>query len=89
MKVISDKMDRQVMTLKKTGSTIIHHLISKQYRTYFDDFRVYFLSRWVEGEDLYTLIEKQKKLSLKIVRHFTACILSIMEYLHCRRIVWR
>jgi serine/threonine protein kinase len=78
-----------VVNLKQIGSRLYHNLIAKQYRFFSDQHRVYFMSRWVEGEDLFDLLTKKKKLSVPIVKHFAACILNIMEYLHLRRILWR
>lgn len=82
-------MENTIVDLKNNGSKLTHPLIAKQYRIFSDKYRLYFMSRWVEGEDLYDLVERQKKLSPSIVRHYAACIIHIMEYLHNRRIVWR
>lgn len=38
---------------------------------------------------MFDLLARRPKLSLPMVRHFTACVISIMEYLHSRRVVWR
>ena len=82
-------MQEEVATLRVVGSKLTHPLISKQYRIFSDMFRIYFMSRWIEGEDLYDLVERQKKLSPAITKHFTACIINIMEYMHTRKILWR
>ena len=75
--------------MRIVGSKLTHPFIAKQYRIFSDEFRIYFMSRWVEGEDLYDLVERQRRLSPAIVQHFAACIINIMEYMHCRRILWR
>ena len=88
-KAIRNNMQSQVTRLKPTGWSIMHNLISKQYRTYSDEQNLYYVSQLIEGEDLFDLLSRRQKLSTALVRHFTACAINILEYLHSRRILWR
>lgn len=75
--------------LKKVNNKITHNLIAKTYRLYSDDSRLYFLNRLVKGQDLFDLLNKSEKVSMPIAKHFMACIISILEYLHGRKILWK
>ena len=42
-------MEEEVNNLRKVGGKLTHPLIAKQYRIFSDEFRIYFMNRWVEG----------------------------------------
>lgn len=48
-KAINDNMEGPISKLKTIGEKLTHPLIAKQYRIFSDKYRLYFMSRWVEG----------------------------------------
>ena len=88
-RTLQERDEHLVANLKQIGGKIYHNLIAKHYRYFCDKHRVYFMSRWVDGEDLFDLLSKTKKLAVPVGKHFAACVINIMEYLHLRRILWR
>jgi serine/threonine protein kinase len=48
-KAIDEEMEEEVNNLRKVGGKLTHPLIAKQYRIFSDEFRIYFMNRWVEG----------------------------------------
>ena len=49
VKVLQNDMEEQVATLRIVGGKLTHPLIAKQYRIFSDKYRIFFMSRWVEG----------------------------------------
>jgi serine/threonine protein kinase len=77
-KTIRQKDEQFVINLSDIANKLYHSLIAKQYRVFSDKYRVYIISKWVEGEDLFDLLTKTKKLSVSVVKHFAACVINIM-----------
>jgi serine/threonine protein kinase len=75
--------------LRRMNIKVAHNLIARAYRIYSDHERIYFLNKLVGGESLCECLSRQGKLPPQVVRHFSACMINILEYLHCRRILWR
>jgi serine/threonine protein kinase len=88
-KVIEDFAHESVHMLRTINVKISHNLIAKTYRIYNDSKNIYFLNRYVGGESLRDCLSKNGKLPLSMIRHFSACMINILEYLHCKRILWR
>jgi len=77
-KTIRQKDEQLVVNLSDIANKLYHSLIAKQYRVYSDQYKVYMLNKWVEGEDLFDLLTKTKKLSVNVVKHFAACVINMM-----------
>ena len=50
---------------------------------------LYFLFEYLLGESLRVLIKRNKKLPLESARFYLACLVTIMDYLHKKNIVYR
>jgi cGMP-dependent protein kinase len=61
----------------------------KLVRTYKDEQRVYFLTEYVNGADLFDVIRDIGLLNNDEARFYTACMLNIIMYLHEREIMYR
>jgi serine/threonine protein kinase len=88
-KLIRDCAQESIFMLRRINLKIAHNLIAKSYRIYFDEHRIYFLNKLISGQTLIDYLSTQSKISMAAVKHFSACMISILEYLHCKRILWR
>lgn len=64
-------------------------MISKFISTYKDKNRIYFLTEYVPGIDLYDALREMRLLSDTDAKFFTAQILQILSELHSKQIVHR
>lgn len=68
---------------------IDHSLIMKLVRTFKDEFRVYFLTEFVRGIDLFDVLRKLGLVSEEDAKFYIACLITILEHLHDRDIIYR
>jgi cGMP-dependent protein kinase len=61
----------------------------KLIRTYKDEKRLYFLTEYVSGQDLFDVIRDIGLLKDEEAKFYTACLLTTIEYLHDRDIIYR
>ncbi|CAG9332057.1 unnamed protein product [Blepharisma stoltei] len=66
-----------------------HIMIVKLVRTFKDEKRLYFLTEFVRGMDLFDVLRKQFLLNELDARFYTACLITILIYLHERDIIYR
>jgi len=66
-----------------------HPFIMKLVKTFKDPSRLYFLTEFVPGEELFDVLTRLKVLSPDQCRFHIACLLLVLEYLHERDIVYR
>jgi len=64
-------------------------MIMKLIRTYKDEKRVYFLTEFVNGIDLFDAIREIGLLKNEQAKFYAACLLNTIEYLHERDIMYR
>ena len=69
--------------------TIDHVFILKLVKSFKDTKRVYLLTEYVRGFDMYTTIRELDIVSDADAKFYTACIILILEYIHDRDIVYR
>ena len=68
---------------------IDHSFIMKLVKTFKDDRRVYFLTEFVNGQDLFDVIRVLGLLKESETKFYAACLLLILEHLHDRSIIYR
>jgi cGMP-dependent protein kinase len=68
---------------------IDHIFIMKLVKTFKDKKRVYFLTEFVNGQDLFDVIRVLGLLKESECRFYSACLLLILEHLHERAIIYR
>jgi len=61
----------------------------KLYRTYRDDFRVYFLLEACTGGDIFTVLRKRRTFNERATRFYSACIIAAFDHMHSRNIIYR
>ena len=64
-------------------------MIMKLIRTYKDEKRIYFLTEFVNGIDLFDAIREIGLLNNEQAKFYAACLLNTIEYLHERDIMYR
>ena len=64
-------------------------MIMKLIKTFKDNDRVYFLLEFVTGLDMFDVMRKLNILNDSDSRFYTACLITILEHLHSRDIVYR
>lgn len=61
----------------------------KLYRTYKDQFRVYFLLEACTGGDIFTVLRKRRTFKEDATRFYSACIIAAFDHMHSRKIIYR
>jgi cGMP-dependent protein kinase len=74
---------------RKILLTLDHVFILKLVKTFKDDNRVYFLTEYVRGMDLFDVLRELNVISDSDAKFYTACLILILEYVHEREIVYR
>jgi len=66
-----------------------HTLILKLVATFKDSARIYFLTEFVRGMDLFDVLRQLNLVTDKDAKFYVACLIIILEYLHERDIIYR
>ena len=66
-----------------------HVLIMKLVKTFKDNDRLYFLMEFVDGLDLFDVMRVLRILREVDARFYVACLVTILEYLHEKNIIYR
>jgi len=66
-----------------------HFFTAKLVRTFKDASRVYFLSEFVQGQDLYEVMRLLSVLKDEEARFYTAALLLVLEHLHSSGVIYR
>jgi len=61
----------------------------KLYRTYKDDFRIYFLLEACTGGDIFTFLRKKRTFNEHATRFYAACIIAAFDHMHNKKIIYR
>lgn len=64
-------------------------MIMKLFRTFKDENRVYFLTEFIDGVDLFDALRDMNLLDETKAKLYSACLILIISYLHERNIVYR
>jgi cGMP-dependent protein kinase len=66
-----------------------HQLILKLVKTFKDSKRIYFLTEFVQGLDLFDVLRHLNLLQEEAARFYTGCLALMLEHLHEREIIYR
>ena len=66
-----------------------HTMILKLVKTYKDSKRIYFLTEYVKGMDLFDVLRAMGLLNDNDAKFYTACMVEIFAHLHERSILYR
>jgi len=61
----------------------------KLYRTYKDEFRIYFLLEACTGGDIFTILRKRRNFNERATRFYAACIIAAFDHMHGKNIIYR
>lgn len=88
-KIIEKQNIESMKNEKKILSMISHPFLTKFYSTFQDDNNIYYLMDYIEGEELFYVLKRQKKFSESTAQFYLAEIFSVIEYLHSQNIIYR
>jgi cGMP-dependent protein kinase len=74
---------------RKILMALDHVMILKLIKTFKDDKRIYLLTEFVKGTDLFDAIRVLNLLNDSDAKFYTACLIIVLEYLHDRDIAYR
>ena len=74
---------------RKILMALDHVFILKLVKTFKDEKRIYLLTEFVNGSDLFDALRVLNLLTDKDAKFYTSCLILILEYLHDREIIYR
>ena len=77
------KLEREILL------QLDHTFIMKLVKTFKDERRIYFLAEYVRGKDLFDVLRAMSFISESNAKFFFGCLLSAVETLHEKNIVYR
>lgn len=87
--VISTRQIEHVHSEKKILSRLSHPFIVKMYCTASDRFSLHMLFEYLSGGELFSYLRASKNFSADMSRFYAAEIVSALQYLHSKHIVYR
>ena len=66
-----------------------HPFIMELHATFSDSKSIYMLLDFVQGGELFTIMQVKFRLSISHTKFYSACIVDVFEYLHSLKIVYR
>lgn len=88
-KIQKYEIQENLVLERKVLMALDHIMILKLIKTFKDEKRIYLLTEFVNGSDLFDTIRVLNLLSDADAKFYTSCLLSILEYLHDRDIAYR
>lgn len=74
---------------KMVREQIFHPFIATMLRTFKDEYFIYFLSEYINGQELFDVIREVGYLSSPHAAFYVSSLVLAMEYLHSKNIVYR
>ncbi|XP_055678300.1 cGMP-dependent protein kinase, isozyme 2 forms cD4/T1/T3A/T3B-like isoform X1 [Lutzomyia longipalpis] len=87
--VVQKQLQEEVYSEKTLLKMCDHSFIVKLCATFRDTRYVYFLMEPCLGGDLWTLLQKKRKFRESHAKFYLACVISAIEYLHSKNIIYR
>ena len=89
-KILQDNYVEHIYNEYLNLSQIYHPFINElKGINYTDPVNLYFLFEYVPGEPIKSYINKNKILSLRCARFYSACLITVFDYLHKKNIIYR
>jgi cGMP-dependent protein kinase len=82
-------MQENLILERKILLTLDHVMILKMVKSFKDSKRIYFLTEYVRGCDMFDALREMNTLSDREGKFYIGCLLLVLEYLHERDIVYR
>ena len=88
-KIEKYEIEANLILERKVLLQLDHIFILKLVKTFKDDKRVYFLTEFVRGMDLFDVLRELNLVSDLDSRFYISCMILILEHLHDRDIIYR
>lgn len=88
-KIEKFSMQENLILERKILLTLEHVMILKLIKSFKDSKRIYFLTEYVKGCDMFDALRSMKSINDREGKFFIGCLLLILEYLHERDIIYR
>ena len=88
-KIARFRLENNLILERNVLLQLDHPLIMKLVKTFKDDERLYFLTEFVQGQDLFDVLRHLGLLKSNDSAFYTACVCLILEHLHDRNIIYR
>jgi cGMP-dependent protein kinase 1 len=88
-KVEKYEMQENLILERKILLTLDHVFILKLVKSFKDTKRIYFLTEFVRGSDLFDVLRELSIVSERDAKFYVGCLILILEYVHERDIVYR
>ena len=88
-KIDKYEIQENLILERKILLTLDHVLILKLVKTFKDPKRIYFLTEYVMGSDMFDVLRELNIVSDMDAKFYTACLILILEYVHDRDIIYR
>lgn len=83
------RINENLLLEKNILKSIDHPLALKLVSTFKDPQRVYFLTEYVKGLDLFEVLRNLNGLNELSAKFYTVCLILLLEYLHDKEIIYR
>jgi cGMP-dependent protein kinase len=88
-KIEAYKIQDNLLLERKILLSLDHVMALKLVKTFKDSKRIYFLTEYVKGQDLFDVIRILNLLTEQSARFYISCIVLVLDYLHERDIIFR
>lgn len=87
--IVENKLESYIRNEKKIHDKICFPLITSLVTTWKDDISIYFLLEYIQGKDLFEIVNEKGVLELSETVYLAASLLLTLEYLHMKGIIHR
>jgi CRP-like cAMP-binding protein len=87
--VVQYKLERNVVYEAAMMKQCNHPFVLSLVQTYMDTDMLYMLLEFVQGGELFSLLDKYKRLNFGHARLYAACVLDAFIYIHGKEIIYR
>jgi len=87
--VVQRNLKGHIINENKMLASLDHPFIFQFYGAFQDKTYIYFLTEFLVGGELYTLLKKKKTFEENEVQFYSACVISAFKYMHAQKIAFR
>jgi len=87
--IVEHNQENIILREKHIMKRLRHKRLVNCFRTYRDEFRVFFLLDACLGGELFTILRKKRYFSERTGRFYAGCVIQGFEYMHSKDIVYR
>jgi cGMP-dependent protein kinase len=87
--IVEHNQENIILREKHIMKRLRHKRLVNCFRTYRDEFRVFFLLDACLGGELFTILRKKRYFSERTGRFYAGCVIQGFEYMHSKDIIYR